>query len=213
MNMADVFFKAKRSEARSRIRSRGNRAMEVIAFTLAAVLIAGTGEASSVPPTGHDGLLVAATHPPAGILNRTNAVPMALFRTNAFAPETLDANRVQRFLYLSQPKAGTGGKNFFLRAFGIGGDVYAKNTTHTVWDNPSHNLIFRLPDEQLHLTPYLYSGTGYQSGVAGQRFEQAGGGAEWRVTKHWRLFTDVRYAFPEGGQNNSQIRAGLRLSF
>ena len=109
--------------------------------------------------------------------------------------------------------AGAGINYFITRNIGIGGDAYSENTTGAFVDSASGSLILRLPLGQSGFAPYIFGGGGYQFDMAKQAFVQAGGGMEYRFTRHVGVFIDARGVVPREVKYYGVGRLGLRFAF
>jgi hypothetical protein len=109
--------------------------------------------------------------------------------------------------------AGAGINYFFTKNIGIGGDAYSENTTGPFVDSASANLILRLPLGQSGFAPYVFGGGGYQFDIAQKGFLQAGGGMEYRFTRHVGIFIDARGVVPREVKHYGVGRLGLRFVF
>jgi len=109
--------------------------------------------------------------------------------------------------------AGAGINYFFTKNIGIGGDAYSENTTGPFVDSASGSLILRLPLGQSGFAPYVFGGGGYQFDIAKKGFVQAGGGMEYRFTRHVGIFLDARGVAPREVKCYGVGRLGLRLVF
>jgi hypothetical protein len=144
---------------------------------------------------------------------RANEASLDLFGSVSIGQETINHISRNRVEDNGRLGLGLGGNYFFTRHIGIGGDAYTENTQHSFVDNTSGNLIVRLPFEPIRLAPYAFGGAGYQFDPSGLWFGQAGGGLEFRFSRHVGLFADARYVFTDGTQNFGLGRLGFRFGF
>jgi hypothetical protein len=124
---------------------------------------------------------------------------------------------------------GVGINYFFLRYMGIGADGDVNSNRGGVVDYTG-KLIFRFPIEtgKCCFAPYIFGGGGGQSLFEDdynynhrrdhrtQGAYMGGGGIEWRVTPHLGVFSEGRYTWTTGHNNdgdNAQARLGLRFAF
>ncbi len=142
-----------------------------------------------------------------------NEFSIDLFGSGSINNETinhLSGNTVEHHSLVG----GGGGVNyFFTRYLGVGGEGYYESSNHHFLDSGSGNLILRLPVANTGIAPYIFGGGGHQFDQIEQTFGQAGGGLEFRFTKHFGLFVDARYVFADKTQNYGVGRAGFRFSF
>ncbi len=113
---------------------------------------------------------------------------------------------------------GLGANHFFTKYVGLGLDAYA-------WDGDrprdaatvavTGSVILRYPMETLHLAPYIFGGAGgiFTKSAEPQIGEHVGLGAEYRFTKNWGVFADVRYTFAEKDNDYVLPRVGVRFIF
>lgn len=165
-------------------------------------------------------LCIAQGHP---VKNPPNADPDPIFRANetsldvfgsvSIGQEVIDNISRRRVEDNGRLGLGLGVTHFFIRQLGLSADAYTENTHHSFVDNTSGNLVFRVPIDSLHFSPYAYGGAGYQFDPSRLWFGQAGAGVEFRFTQQIGLFADGRYVFTDGTQNYGVGRLGLRLVF
>jgi hypothetical protein len=144
---------------------------------------------------------------------RGNELSLDAFGTGSLGEYTLthaSGDRIRKNILLG---AGAGINYFITRNIGIGGDAYSENTTGPFVDSASGNLILRLPLGQSGFAPYIFGGGGYQFDMANQGFVQAGGGMEYRFTRHVGVFIDARGVVPRETKYYGVGRLGLRFVF
>jgi len=124
---------------------------------------------------------------------------------------------------------GLGVNYFFMRYIGVGVDGDINSNRGGVADYTG-KLIFRLPIElgRFCIAPYVFGGGGGQSDFQEdanynyrhdhrtQGAYMSGGGVEWRVTPRVGIFTEGRYTWTTGRNNdgdNAQARLGVRIAF
>jgi len=124
---------------------------------------------------------------------------------------------------------GVGVNYFFLRFVGLGVDGDINSNRGGVADYTG-KLLLRYPIQtgKLCLAPYIFGGGGGESFFRDDfnydHFRDhkttgaymTGGGIEWRATPHWGVFTEGRYTWTGGRNNdgdNAQVRLGLRYAF
>ena len=106
---------------------------------------------------------------------------------------------------------GIGLSYFLTRNLGVGLTTSWTDFKGTFFDNLSGEGYLRLPLGQLPLAIYGIGSAGY-SWEFENWFFGVGGGAEFRFSKQFGLFSDIQYIFNDGGENDGVgIRLGLRL--
>lgn len=105
------------------------------------------------------------------------------------------------------------GLNYFLtKHLGVGVESYLNNFCGSGLDNINTSVFFRYPYKQV--APYAFGGVGYQLEGEDTFTAHLGLGVEYRFTKMFGIFTDVRYTWvDEGRTDNSLVRFGTRFSF
>jgi hypothetical protein len=112
----------------------------------------------------------------------------------------------------SKVAPGIGISYFLTRHFGIGAMTHWDNYDGKFIDNISGEAYFRLPLGRMPLAPYGVAAFGY-SFETEETFESLGAGAEWRFTRKWGAFGDVRWQFNNDNDDGVAIRVGARLLF
>lgn len=136
-----------------------------------------------------------------------------LFGTLSIGEQTINRLSRDRVRDDGRLGLGIGGNYFFSRIFGVSGEGYTENTSHSFVDNASGSLVFRIPLDRIRLAPYAFGGGGYQFDPIEQAFLHAGGGLEYRFTDAMGLFADARYVATEDSKDFGVGRLGLRLGF
>jgi hypothetical protein len=144
---------------------------------------------------------------------RCNELSLDAFGTGSLGEYTLDHPSNNRIRQNTKFGAGAGINYFITRYIGIGADAYSENTTGAFVDSASGSLILRLPLGQSGFAPYIFGGGGYQFDMAKQAFAQAGGGMEYRFTRHVGVFIDARGVVPHETKYYGVGRLGLRFAF
>ena len=164
---------------------------------------------------GQDTLMTnnSGTHHNQGDLYQASELSLDGFGTASVGAYTLDHISNNRIRQNTELGAGAGVNYFITRNIGIGGDAYSENTTGPFIDSASGNLILRLPLGQSGFAPYIYGGGGYQFDMAKKGFVQAGGGMEYRFTRHVGVFIDARGVVPRETKYYGVGRLGLRFAF
>lgn len=148
-----------------------------------------------------------------GDVFRSHELSFDLFGSVSVGQETIDGLSGERVVDDGRLGAGAGVNYYFTPYLGFGADLYTENTDDHVVDNGSANLLLRLPFESIRLAPYVYGGGGRQFDPQERWFGQFGGGLDIRVTRHWGLFTDVRYVMVDAASNFGVGRLGVRIPF
>lgn len=85
------------------------------------------------------------------------------------------------------------------------------------FQNLSIGPVIRLPIKDTGVAPYAIGGIGFDFDHQNDRFYYAGGGVEYRFTKHLGVFADGQYRWRDylGGGDSGQtlVRSGLRWAF
>ena len=144
---------------------------------------------------------------------RANELSLDGFGTASLGEYTLEHPSNTRVRHNTRLGAGAGINYFITRNIGIGGDAYSENTTGNFVDSASGSLILRLPLGESGFAPYVFGGGGYQFDMAKKGFIQAGGGMEYRFTRHVGVFLDARGVLPREVKYYGVGRLGLRLVF
>ena len=144
---------------------------------------------------------------------RCNELSVDAFGSGSIGEYTINHLSGNRVRENTRFGAGAGVNYFITRNIGIGGDAYSENTTGPFIDSASGNLILRLPLGQSGFAPYIYGGGGYQFDMAKKGFVQAGGGMEYRFTRHVGVFIDARGVVPRETKYYGVGRLGLRFAF
>jgi len=144
---------------------------------------------------------------------RANELSVDAFGSGSIGEYTINHLSGNRVRENTRFGAGAGINYFITRNIGIGGDAYSENTTGAFVDSASGSLILRLPLGQSGFAPYIFGGGGYQFDMAKQGFVQAGGGMEYRFTRHVGVFIDARGVVPHETKYYGVGRLGLRLAF
>lgn len=144
---------------------------------------------------------------------RPQELDVDLFGSTSLGQETLEHFSGDHFRHHVLYGGGGGLTFFFLKYFGVGGEYEADARASRFVDSASGNVYVRLPIEQIHLSPYVFGGGGYQFEDLRQRFAQAGAGLEYRFCSHLGIFVDGRYIFANKTENYALARAGFRISF
>ena len=148
-----------------------------------------------------------------GDLYRASELSLDAFGSASLGKYTIDHPSEMRVRNNTRLGAGAGINYFITRNIGIGGDAYSENTTGAFVDSASGSLILRLPLCQSGFAPYIFGGGGYQFDMAKKGFIQAGGGMEYRFTRHVGVFLDARGVLPREVKYYGVGRLGLRLVF
>jgi len=152
-------------------------------------------------------------HHDQGDYYRSSELSVDAFGSGSLGEYTLDhlsSERVRKNIRLG---AGAGANYFITRNIGIGADAYSENTTGAFIDSASGNLILRLPLGQSGFAPYVFGGGGHQFDMGQMWFGQAGGGMEYRFTRHVGVFIDGRGVLPNETKLYGVARAGMRFAF
>jgi hypothetical protein len=144
---------------------------------------------------------------------RANELSVDAFGSGSIGEYTINHLSSNRVRENTRFGAGAGINYFFTKNIGIGGDAYSENTTGAFVDSASGSLILRLPLGQSGFAPYIFGGGGYQFDMAKQAFAQAGGGMEYRFTRHVGVFIDARGVVPHETKYYGVGRLGLRFAF
>jgi hypothetical protein len=144
---------------------------------------------------------------------RCNELSLDGFGSASLGEYTLEHPSDRRVRRNTRFGAGAGINYFFTRYIGIGGDAYSENTTGPFVDSASGSLILRVPLGQSGFAPYVFGGGGYEFDMAKKGFVQAGGGMEYRFTRHVGVFLDARGVLPHEVKSYGVGRLGLRLVF
>ncbi len=108
---------------------------------------------------------------------------------------------------------GFGVNFFFAKYFGVGYEGQWYSNAGTAQHLPiGGNLFLRYPICKWNLAPYAMVGGGGTWDGYGTGYGNVGGGAEYRFTNNFGIFTDARY-FYGGTGNVTNIRAGIRIAF
>lgn len=110
---------------------------------------------------------------------------------------------------------GIGVNYFFNRYFGVGLDAYGWEG-NGLMGAATGNLLLRYPIEQWHLAPYLIGGIGasYEEEISEEQLiGNAGVGVEYRLNRHWGVFTDGRYVLTDKTNDYAVARVGVRYAF
>jgi hypothetical protein len=144
------------------------------------------------------------------------------FRANEFQ---LDAFAAGAFYKNGRPGWGGGlGLNYFINRYigiGVEQDLVGRNdngsNSYAEWGTLG-NLFLRYPICSWSLAPYAMVGGGAFYGTnKGIGVGHVGGGLEWRYNENIGLFTDARWLYTGGNNNNYSGavlgRAGIRVAF
>ncbi len=145
-------------------------------------------------------------------LYHANEFSFDVFGTGSVSRQTLNQFTWDRIHDNGRLGVGVGANYFLTKHFGIGADAYSENPEHSFIDSASGSLIARLPLGRTGIAPYGFGGGGYQF-EADHSFVQAGVGIEFRIVKHFSIFTDARYVWGFDMPDYVVGRAGLRFSF
>lgn len=146
-------------------------------------------------------------------LYRSGEVSLDVFGSAAVGKYTIDHLSGNRLRHNSRLGAGLGITYFLNRNIGIGADAYSENTSGSLVDSTSLNLVARFPLGQSGFAPYVFGGGGYQFDGAETAFAQAGAGIEYRFSPHVGLFLDARGVLPDKTKYYGVGRLGMRFAF
>jgi hypothetical protein len=106
---------------------------------------------------------------------------------------------------------GVGFNYFFSKYIGLGGSTHWENFDGAFIDNAAGEGYLRMPLQRLPLAPYGV-GTGGYSWENEEWFYGVGGGAEWRFTREFGIFSDIQWLWKESGDRDGlSVRVGIRL--
>jgi hypothetical protein len=148
-----------------------------------------------------------------GELYRANELSVDAFASGSLGKYSIDHLTGQRVRHDTQLGAGLGINYFFTRNIGIGADAYSENTTGSLVDSASANLILRLPLGKSGFAPYVFGGGGFHFEDIRTQFAQAGVGMEYRFCPHMGVFIDARGVLPDHTPDYGVARLGLRFAF
>jgi len=148
-----------------------------------------------------------------GELYRANELSLDAFGSGSLGKYSINHLTRQRVRHDTQLGAGLGINYFFTRYIGIGADAYSENTTGSVVDSASANLILRLPLGKSGFAPYVFGGGGFHFDAVRTQFAQAGAGMEYRFCPQMGVFIDARGVLPDQTPDYGVARLGLRFVF
>jgi hypothetical protein len=108
---------------------------------------------------------------------------------------------------------GVGVNYFFVREFGVSGDINISDNRGNFIDQATGNLVARLPIESAGLAPYIFGGGGRSFDPEWEWLGDAGVGIEWRPNPATGIFVDARYEWLDKTADRLLLRGGLRLVF
>ncbi|HSH94593.1 MAG TPA: hypothetical protein VK968_10650 [Roseimicrobium sp.] len=148
-----------------------------------------------------------------GELYRASEVSVDIFGSASVGEYTI--NNVSKAQVRNNTRLGAGmGVNYFItKNIGIGGDAYSENSSGSLIDSTSANMIFRFPLGDSGFAPYAYGGGGKQFDMSKAWFVQVGGGIEYRFSPSIGAFLDARWVIPDETKYYGVARLGVRLSF
>ena len=148
-----------------------------------------------------------------GELYRANELSLDAFGSGSLGKYSIDHLSGHRVRHDTQLGAGLGINYFFIRYIGIGADAYSENTTGSVVDSASANVILRLPLGKSGFAPYVFGGGGFHFDSIRTQFAQAGAGMEYRFCPHMGVFIDGRGVLPDHTPDYGVARLGLSFAF
>ena len=148
-----------------------------------------------------------------GELFRANELSVDAFGSGSLGKYSIDHLTGSRVRHDTQLGGGLGINYFFTRYIGIGADAYSENTTGSVVDSASANLILRLPLCKTGFAPYVFGGGGFHFDQIRTQFAQAGVGMEYRFNPHIGVFIDARGVLPNETRYYGVARLGMRFAF
>ena len=107
---------------------------------------------------------------------------------------------------------GVGGNYYPDRYLGIGVDTSFQVGDPKFVNHLLGSLQLRLPIDVAHVAPYIMGGGGYFWST-GQWAYDGGIGLDFRFNHNLGLFSDARFVWMHGGENQLLFRAGLRAAF
>jgi hypothetical protein len=182
------------------------------------------------PPVTYETNAVVAPPPTAvyeTVVYETNAPP--LYRAQEFSLDLFGSyiNHEEKFSHAFHSDirhgffgGGVGLNYFFLRWFGIGGDVNFSDHPGRITDQVMGNGIIRVPIGDTGLAPYAFGGGGRGIWPSWEWLADAGVGAEFRFrtsdqdhSPRLGLFGDARYIWAQNPNDRALFRVGLRVVF
>jgi len=107
---------------------------------------------------------------------------------------------------------GIGVNYFITKHIGVGSETYFNNFDGHFIDNTSISAFFRYPYKKV--APYGFGGVGYRFEGNDSFMYHVGLGVEYRFTKMFGLFTDMRYTWvDDDNTDHSLVRFGTRFLF
>jgi hypothetical protein len=108
---------------------------------------------------------------------------------------------------------GVGLDYFFTRYLGIGADSYLEEWKWPYRVNGSAILRLPLPAPLHGIALYGLGGGGREFKFVPQYTWHGGGGVEWKLSRRFGIFGDVREVLPKVTPNYTLVRAGISLGF
>lgn len=144
---------------------------------------------------------------------KANELDFSFFGTGTVGKKTLHAPSTRRIERDGKLGLGAGISYFFCRYVGVEGYAYSESTADYFVDDVGGNLIGRFPIGHSGVALYGFGGGSRQFDPVIQWTLDAGGGIEWRFSKHVGIFTDARYVWADETKNYALGRLGVRVGF
>jgi hypothetical protein len=156
-------------------------------------------------PPAPEPVLVPYSPPPHEGLFPANQLNLDLFGTYA----TRDRNGNSE----NRGGGGLGFDYFFTRYFGIGVDSYLEEWKWPYRVNGSAIVRLPLPTPLHGIALYGLGGGGREFYFVPQYTWHGGGGVEWKLSRRFGIFGDVREVLPKETPNYTLVRAGISVGF